>query len=261
MSKIVVPGGNGFIGTEICRLAVKNGHEVAAFGRRGRPSLSPARHPWIQDVEWRAADVFEPAAWRDLLDGADAVIHSIATIFERPEQNITYERVNADAALRVAEEAAEADVESFVFLSVRDTPPLVPSAFLEAKRRAEREVSEKYPDLRLVSLRPNLVYGKQKTGTAPLAAFLSCLEDFSPHSYATREGRPLPVELVAAAAVQSAIAEGVEGSLSINQIEDVGRTSGLVDPADVSEASLTPLLVGAGATALGAVLLRRLLRR
>lgn len=261
MSKIVVPGGNGFIGTEICRLAVENGHEVAAFGRRGRPSLSPARHPWLQDVEWRAANVFEPAAWRDLLDGADAVIHCIATIFEHPEQNITYERVNADAALRVAEEASETDVESFVYLSVRNTPPLVPSAFLEAKRRAEREIRETYPSLRLVSLRPNLVFGEQKRGTSTLASLLSCLEDFSLHSYATREGRPLPVELVAAAALQSAISKGVEGTLSINQIEDVGRTSGLVDPEDVSEASLTPLLVGAGATALGTVLLRRLLRR
>lgn len=259
--KLVVPGGNGFIGTEICRIAVKNDHEVAAFGRRGRPALSPARHPWVQDVEWRAADVFEPATWRDLLDGADAVIHCIATIRERPEKNITYERVNADAALLVAEEAEEAGAESFVYLSVRDKPPLVPNAFLAAKRRAEREIQEKHPDLRLVSLRPNLVFGPGQAGTPTLASLLRCLEDLSLHSYASREGRPLPVELVAATAVQSAVTDTLEGTLSINQIEDVGRTSGLVDPAEVSDSSLLPLLIGTGATVAGAWLLRRLLRR
>lgn len=261
MAKLVIPGGNGFIGTEICRLAVKNGHEVAAFGRRGRPSLSPARHPWINEVEWRAADVFEPAAWRDLLEGADAVLHCIATIFERPEQNITYERINADAALLAADEAVEAGAESFVFLSAGDKPPIVPSAFIQAKRRAEREIQERHPDLRLVSLRPNLVYGDQKTGTPTLAALLDCLKDYSPHSYASHEGRPLPVELVAAAAVQGAVSETLEGTLSINHIEDVGRTSGLVDATEVSESSLVPLLVGAGATVLGTWLLQRLFRR
>ena len=70
--KLVVPGGNGFIGSEICRIAVQNGHEVAAFGRTGRPALTPARHPWTQEVEWRAADVFEPDTWRDLLENVDA---------------------------------------------------------------------------------------------------------------------------------------------------------------------------------------------
>lgn len=261
MAKLVVPGGNGFIGTEICRVAVKNGHDVAAFGRRGRPALSPARHPWIQDVEWRAADVFEPAAWRDLLEGGDSIVHCIATIAERPEQNITYERVNADAALLVAEEAEEAGAESFVFLSAQDKPPLIPSAFLAAKRRAEREIQKEHPDLRLVTLRPNLVFGRQKSGTATLAALLNSFEDVSPHSYASPEGRPLPVELVAATAVQSAVTPTLEGTLAINQIEDVGRTSGLIDPAEVSESSLLPLLLGAGATAVSVWGLQRLLRR
>ena len=52
--KLVVPGGNGFIGSEICRIAVQNGHEVAAFGRTGRPALTPAEHPWTQEEIGRA---------------------------------------------------------------------------------------------------------------------------------------------------------------------------------------------------------------
>ncbi|WP_103026407.1 NAD-dependent epimerase/dehydratase family protein [Salinibacter altiplanensis] len=257
MATLVVPGGNGFIGTEICRVAVQNGHEVAAFGRTGRPALTPARHPWVQDVTWRAADVFAPDTWRDLLQDADAVVHTIATLRERPNDGVTFDRVNAESALLAAEEAVAAGVDAFVFLSVRDKPPLVPSPFLAAKRRAERGLREDYPPLRTATLRPNLVYGDRRTGTSTLAAVLSQGQGLHPHPYASDAGRPLPVEFVAAAAVQAATTSTMEGTLAVPQIEDVGRTSGLVDPNLVSRPSLAPLLLGLGGTALGAWLLRR----
>jgi uncharacterized protein YbjT (DUF2867 family) len=257
VAKLVVLGGNGFIGTEICRVAVQNGHEVAALGRTGRPALTPARHPWTQEVTWRAADVFEPDTWRDLLDGADAVVHSIATIQEDSDRGVTFNRVNAESALLAADEAVEAGADAFVFLSVRDKPPVVSHNFLAAKRRAERTLHEQYSDLRTVSLRPNLVYGSQKTGTSTLAALLTQLGGAVPHPYAAPDGRPLPVEFVAATAVQAAVTDTMAGTLTIPQIEDTGRTSGLVNPNETSEPSLTPLLLGLGSTALGAWLLSR----
>jgi len=257
MAKLVVPGGNGFIGAEICRVAVQNGHDVVAFGRTGRPALTPARHPWTGSVEWRAADVFEPATWRDLLDDADAVVHTIGTIQENPSQGVTFDRVNAESALLVAEEAVGADVKAFVFLSVRDKPPFVPSTFVAAKRRAEREVPEQHPELRTVSLRPNLVYGPRRRGSAPIAAVLNQLPAGSAGGYAAGDGHPLPVELVAAAAVHAALTPTLSGMLSVPQIADVGRTSGLLNLDEVSDPSLTPLLVGLGGAALGTWLLRR----
>jgi len=257
MAKLVVPGGNGFIGSEICRVAVQNGHDVAAFGRTGRPALTPARHPWMQEVEWRAADIFAPDMWRDLLNGADAVVHSIATIREAPEHNVTFDRVNAESVLLAADEAVEAGLSAFVFLSVRDKPPVVPYSFLSSKRRAERALHEAYPALRTVSLRPNLVYGRRQPGTSTLAALLNHLQSAPPHPYATRDGRPLPVELVAATTVEAAVTPTMEGLLTVSQIEDVGRTCGLVDPDGVAEPSLLPLLGGVAGTALGAWLLRR----
>lgn len=257
MAKLVIPGGNGFIGSEICRIAVQNGHEVAAFGRTGRPALPPARHPWTGEVEWRAANVFDPDTWRDLLNNADAVVHSIATIQEDPAQGSTFDRVNAESSLISAREAVEADVEAFVYLSVRDKPPFLSQDFLAAKRRAEREVPRQYSDLRTVSLRPNLVYGPRRPGTATIAAVLDRLPGGVAGGYAERDGRPLPVELVAATAVHAALTPTLSGTLTVPQIADLGRTSGLVDLDELSEPSLTPLLAGLGGTVLGTWLLRR----
>jgi nucleoside-diphosphate-sugar epimerase len=208
-------------------------------------------------VEWRAADVFAPDTWRDLLEGADAVVHSIATIQEDPAQGVTFDRVNAESALILAEEAVEAGVEGFVYLSVRDKPPFVSRDFLAAKRRAEREVPDQYPDLRTVSLRPNLVYGPGRRGSATIAAVLNHLPGGVAGGYAADEGRPLPVELVAATAVQAATTPTLKGTLTVPEIADVGRTSGLVDLEALSEPTLTPLLAGLGGAALGTWLLRR----
>lgn len=255
--KLVVAGGNGFIGAEICRLAIQNGHDVAAFGRTGRPPLTPARHPWIGDVEWRAADVFEPDTWNDLLSDADVLVHSIATIREVPATKETFDRVIAESAILAAEKAAEAGLETFVYLSVQDKPPFVPTAFLNAKRRAEREVVDQNPELRTVVLRPNLVYGPRNPGSATLAAVLRRLPEGTAGGYAANDGGPLPVEIVSAAAVQAGTTSTLEGTLSVPEIEEIGRTSGLVDLDELSEPSVIPLLVGVGGAALGAWLLQR----
>lgn len=257
MARLVIPGGNGVIGSELCRVAVQNGHDVAAFGRTGRPDLTPARHPWVNDVEWRAADVFTPDAWRDLLDGADAVIHSIATIREDPNNSVTFNRVNGESALQVAQEAVAAGLESFVFLSVRDKPPFVSQRFLDAKRWAERELVEQYPSLRTVVLRPNLVFGPRRPGSAMIAAALEQLPRGSAGGYATRAGRPLPVEIVAAAAVHAALTSTLQDTLSVDQMADLGRTSGLINPDDASSPAYAQLWGSVGGAMLGGWLLKR----
>ena len=49
MKKIFVIGGNGFVGTAICRKAVDMGLDVVSISRRGRPS---SQESWTEKVKW-----------------------------------------------------------------------------------------------------------------------------------------------------------------------------------------------------------------
>ncbi|RWW49009.1 hypothetical protein BHE74_00044875 [Ensete ventricosum] len=49
--KIVVLGGNGFVGSAICKAAALKGIEVVSISRSGRPSYTDS---WVDQVSWIA---------------------------------------------------------------------------------------------------------------------------------------------------------------------------------------------------------------
>lgn len=49
LPKLVVFGGNGFVGSKVCEEALRTGLGVVSINRSGPPKLSA---PWIKDVEW-----------------------------------------------------------------------------------------------------------------------------------------------------------------------------------------------------------------
>lgn len=217
MHKVVVTGGNGFIGSEICQQALGRGLRVSAVARHGRGGI---REGWAERVEWVTANVLEPDAWRGALEGADALIHCVGIIREKPEQGVTFERINGDSTVVAAETAVAAGVESFVYLSAADIP-LLPEAYTRAQRRAEREIAGK--PIRATFLRPGLVYGPGRlasyVGAAPLLAagaipYVAAL---------VHPVRPLPVDVVASAGLRAATDAGVSGVVDVNGIQRLGK--------------------------------------
>ncbi|KAK3066767.1 hypothetical protein LTS18_001507, partial [Coniosporium uncinatum] len=85
--KIVVAGGNGFLGSRICKAASVRGWEVTSLSRSGEPnwssvSSSPSPPEWSKNVFWEKADVLKPSTYSSLLGGADAVIHTMGILLE-----------------------------------------------------------------------------------------------------------------------------------------------------------------------------------
>lgn len=201
---LLVTGGSGFIGREVCRLARGNGHAVTSVSRGGAPG---DREPWHDAVEWVAADVFDPGEWRPRLDGIDAVVHSVGIVEESPPA-VSFERLNGDAGVIAGLEAERAGVGRFVHLSAGVRPPLTREAYLGAKRRAERALANL--DFELTVLRPGPVYGAgQPHFPAPVDRLFALLDALGPLAVRLGSSRPLPVGTVALAALAAA-----EGDLS-----------------------------------------------
>jgi len=202
---LLVTGGNGFIGRQVCRRAVEAGHEVTSVARSGPPGPEH-RGPWAADVSWVGADVFAPHEYREYLAGVDSVVHSIGIIAEDPEAGVTFERVNGDAGILVALEAERAGVDRFVYVSSSTTPPTVRRAYIEAKRRAEAAVEGL--DMETVVLRPGPVYGPdQPHFPAALNRLTAALGRFDVVARQFGEDRPLSVETVGQATYACAVGE------------------------------------------------------
>jgi uncharacterized protein YbjT (DUF2867 family) len=216
MATLLVVGGSGFIGRHVCRVAARDGHAVRSVSRRGRPD---AEGDWADAVSWTSADLFRPNAWRDRLDGVDAVVHAVGTLTEAPSDGVTFERVNGDAAIIAALEAERAGVDAFVFLSAAWKPPGVRNAYLTAKRRAEASLADL--DLDAVAVRPGPVYGEgQPHVPSVVDRALRVVASVRPVASRLGETRPLSVDTVARATYRAAV-DPDERILDVDDIREL----------------------------------------
>lgn len=81
---LAVFGGNGFLGKRIAQKAIESGVKVIAFSRSGKPPAINNHHDayWISKVEWKKADILNPATYSKEIRQVDTVVHSIGMLFE-----------------------------------------------------------------------------------------------------------------------------------------------------------------------------------
>lgn len=250
--KLLVLGGSGFIGSEVCRLAAKDGHQVISVSRHGRPSHVSSE--WADAVQWIEGNALEPETWRDHLNGVHAVIHCVGTIFEDADEGITFERINGDSVEIAAWEAEHAGVERFVFLSAKDTPPLISSRYLSAKRQGESALQR--AQLREIILRPMYVYGPTRPVSLAVSGALQAAEKVPGLAAKVRPNHPLRVEQVAQAVLKAATDLDYEGVVTLENIPYIAGDGWEAHRSNrMPLPKLNPLLVGGAALGvLGGVL-------
>lgn len=226
--KLVVLGGNGFVGSAICKAAVSKGIEVTSVSRSGRPSLQDS---WADQVSWTIGDVFY-VNWDEVLPGATAVVSTLGG-FGNEEQ---MKRINGEANVVSVNAAKEYGVPKFILISVHDynLPSfLLQSGYFTGKRKAESEVLSKYPRTGVV-LRPGFIYGKRKVDGfeipldiigEPLERILSATENITkPLSSLPASdlvlAPPVSVDDVALAVVSAVRDDDMFGIFTINQIKE-----------------------------------------
>jgi UDP-glucose 4-epimerase len=171
--RVVVVGASGNVGTSLLRslAAASEVESVLAIARR----LPAARFP---KAEWRSADVSRDPLG-PLLKGADAVVHLAWLIQPARDQGLT-RAVNVEGSERVFRATAEAGVGSLVYASsvgtyargpkdrrVDESWPTtgIPTSFY-SRHKAEVErlldrFEREHPDVRVVRLRPGLVFKRE----------------------------------------------------------------------------------------------------
>ncbi|XP_044506594.1 uncharacterized protein LOC123226156 isoform X2 [Mangifera indica] len=80
MEKILVFGGNGFVGSHICREALERGLTVHSLSTSGRPSYQDS---WTNSIVWHQGDLLSPDSLKSALTGVTSVILKHAKLLSK----------------------------------------------------------------------------------------------------------------------------------------------------------------------------------
>jgi UDP-glucose 4-epimerase len=171
--KVVITGATGNVGTSVLRAMLPDERitEIVGIARR-RPTLQLPKVTWLQ------ADV-ATADLRAHFAGADAVVHLTWLIQPSRDERLTH-LVNVEGSERVFRAAGEAGVGALVYASsvgayspgpkdrrVDESWPtdgIASSFYARHKAATERildGIEERFPDLRVVRLRPGLIFQRE----------------------------------------------------------------------------------------------------
>ncbi|KAM6500475.1 mitochondrial protein [Amanita muscaria] len=88
LHKILVVGGNGFIGSAVCKTALARGMQVVSVSSSGQPFQTTKGHrpDWTNEVEWHKGDALKPETFARLFPEVGGVVHTLGTVLESREE-------------------------------------------------------------------------------------------------------------------------------------------------------------------------------
>lgn len=151
--KILVAGGDGFIGRPLCAELADRGHEVTAMSR------SPDDHDLPDGVSHATGDVTAYDSITEHVTGQDAVVNLVALspLFKPSGGEKKHFEVHLQGTENLVRAATEGGVTRFLQMSALDADPNGPTHYLRAKGEAEDVVRDS--DLRWTIVRPSVVFG------------------------------------------------------------------------------------------------------
>jgi nucleoside-diphosphate-sugar epimerase len=151
---ILVTGGTGAMGSVLVRELAKRGHLVRVVCLPRDPFVSRVKD-FASDI--RYADVCNMQDCAGICDGVSTVYHLAAIIVSKDERDFT--RINVLGTNNIIEQAVQASVGHFVYISSASVLYPAPTPYSLSKRAAE-DIVEK-SGLPFTIIRPTLVYGEK----------------------------------------------------------------------------------------------------
>jgi NADH dehydrogenase len=153
---IVVTGASGYIGSHITRRLAEMGKPVRAMVYNRQRAEAEGRLQGL-GVEWVQGDVTRPETLAPVMQGAEAVIHTVAVAIEKGGR--TYETFNYQGTVNVVDTAKAAGVRRFLNLSQLGANSQLPYRFLASKGKAQEYVAASGLDW--TSFHPSAIWGPQ----------------------------------------------------------------------------------------------------
>ncbi|XP_076932639.1 uncharacterized protein At1g32220, chloroplastic-like [Bidens hawaiensis] len=169
---LLILGGNGFVGSHICKEALDRGLSVASLSRSGKSSIQES---WANKVDWRKGDLLSGDSWKEALDGVTSVISCVGGF----GSNAHMYKINGTANINAVKAAAEKGIKRFVYISAAGFGVInyLIQGYYDGKRATETELLTKFPYGHVI-LRPGFIYGTRRVGSmkVPLGVIGSPLE-------------------------------------------------------------------------------------
>mgnify|MGYP000574850478 CR=1 FL=1 len=156
---ILVAGGTGFLGRHIAAALMTAGHEIAVLGRD--PS-KVATIPQLKGARAIRGDVTDQHSLKGSMEGIDAVVGAVqfpGHPVEVPRKDLTYDVYDRQGTQNLVNEAVDAGVERFVYLSGAGADLTSDKSWYRAKGAAERYLRDS--GLQWTIVRPSWAYGPE----------------------------------------------------------------------------------------------------
>lgn len=139
---------------------------------------------------------------------------------------VTYELMNRDSAIALAQESQNEGVKAFVYISAAAGAPMLPSRYITTKREAESSIMSNMINMRNIFIRPGFLYDSSRKFTLPIAAsgsvghtFNSFLGGSLTSVFGAAVEKPLKADLVAEAVVEAIADDSTNGVVDTKTIE------------------------------------------
>jgi len=150
--EIFVSGGSGYVGQPVIEALLASGHRVRALVRPGGRQLTASG--WLEPI---FGDLADSDALARGVRGADAVVHLVGIIRERPAAGVTFAAIHTAGTRRLLQAASAAGVRRWVHMSALGVGSVSGSAYFETKAQAEAAV--RLSGLDWTIFRPSVVFG------------------------------------------------------------------------------------------------------
>src|SRR5687768_13705784 len=172
--KVVITGASGNVGTSLLHALADEDRvdEIVGIARR-RPAIEWPKTTWVE------ADISKPDSLERIFEGADCVVH-LAWLIQPSRDEATLYATNVEGSQHVFNATARAGVPALVYASsvgaystgpkdraVDESWPTdgIPTSFYSRHKAATERLLDSFerdhPDVRVVRLRPGLIFKRE----------------------------------------------------------------------------------------------------